>query len=85
MFEKFKTNYAIVDSSEKNKFRPSNQDYFAGSGKRLAFISNPNNPTGITRYGDELKELIKMGSQPNNGLLMDEAYEMFHSPPCSAM
>ena len=42
-------------------------------------LSNPSNPTGHTRYGEELKELIEMAEQSKNGILLDEAYEMFHT------
>ncbi|HJN70545.1 MAG TPA: pyridoxal phosphate-dependent aminotransferase, partial [Candidatus Thalassarchaeaceae archaeon] len=45
----------------------------------------PQNPSGQTRSSDELKELIEMAEQPNNGILLDEAYEMFHSPSVSGI
>merc|ERR1719361_2456681 len=51
----------------------------------MPIISNPGNPTGPARAGDELKELMEMAERPQNGILLDEAYEMFHSPNVSGM
>ena len=51
----------------------------------MPVISNPSNPTGHTRAGEELKELMEMAEQSKNGILLDEAYEMFHSPAVSGM
>ena len=48
-------------------------------------LSNPCNPTGITKKDDELKNLVEDASFGDSGLLIDEAYELFHSPPVSAM
>ena len=48
-------------------------------------ISNPGNPTGHARYGQELKELLIMAEKEKNGILLDEAYEMFHSPCVSGL
>ena len=31
-------------------------------------ISNPSNPTGHARAGDELKELMRMAEAPQNGI-----------------
>jgi len=77
------TNWRVVPFTEQNGFRPSNAEYFDRTGLNhrthlLPIISNPGNPTGHTRSGDELEELIAMAEQPKCGILLDEAYEMFH-------
>jgi aspartate/methionine/tyrosine aminotransferase len=74
----------------ENSFHPTNAEYYDRSGlnhKTMLFpvISNPGNPTGHARAGDELKELIQMAESPRNGILLDEAYEMFHSPAISGL
>ena len=51
----------------------------------MPIISNPQNPSGQTRWGEELKELIQLAEQSKNGILLDEAYEMFHSPSVSGI
>mmetsp|Transcript_1626 Transcript_1626/g.4988 ORF Transcript_1626/g.4988 Transcript_1626/m.4988 type:complete len:464 (-) Transcript_1626:161-1552(-) len=84
------TNYKVVPFTKENGFHPPNADYFDRTNLNakthlLPIISNPGNPTGHTRYGAELEELVQMAEQPKNGLLMDEAYEMFHSPAVSAI
>ena len=82
-----KIKYLLVDSSEKNSFKPSIDD-FVGNKKnqrQLIFLSNPSNPTGITKKGDTLKELVERSSFKNSGLLIDEAYEIISNPPVSAM
>ncbi len=79
--------YHLIDSTIDNNFHPSVNEYLAGGSnqRKLVLLSNPCNPTGITRIGDELKELVERSSYDVNGLLIDEAYELFHSPPVSAM
>jgi len=77
------TNWQVVPFTKENGFHPSNAEYFDRTGLNakthlLPIISNPSNPTGHTRAGAELKELIEMAEQPKNGILLDEAYEMFH-------
>ena len=78
------TNWQVVPFNKENGFHPSNAAYFDRTGLNakthlMPVISNPSNPTGHTRYGAELKELIEMAEQSKNGILLDEAYEMFHS------
>merc|ERR1711865_1326465 len=51
----------------------------------MAVMSNPQNPTGHTRHGKELEELIQMAEETKNGILLDEAYEMFYSPNVSGI
>ncbi|MDG2149615.1 MAG: pyridoxal phosphate-dependent aminotransferase [Planctomycetota bacterium] len=75
--------WRVVTSNEENGFHPSNADYFDRTGLNakahlLPIISNPGNPTGHTRADAELEELISMAEQSKNGILLDEAYEMFH-------
>jgi aspartate/methionine/tyrosine aminotransferase len=77
------TNWRVVPSTEENGFHPPNALYFDRTGldaktHLLPIISNPGNPTGHTRAGAELEELIALAEQPGNGILLDEAYEMFH-------
>lgn len=77
------TSWRVVPFTEENGFHPPNSAYFdrAGLNHRthvFPVISNPGNPTGHTRAGDELKELMALAEQPGNGILLDEAYEMFH-------
>ena len=38
----------------------------------MPIISNPGNPTGHTRSGEELKELIEMAEAAKSGILLDE-------------
>ena len=87
MLRLMKREYHIVDSTVENCFHPSVDDYLKGgsSQRKLILLSNPCNPTGITRKEDELKELVERSTFDENGLLIDEAYELFHSPPVSAM
>ena len=40
----------------------------------MPIISNPGNPSGHTRFGAELEELVAMAEQPKCGILLDEAY-----------
>ena len=84
------TEYEIVPFTKDNGFHPSNSEYFDRSGvgdgtSLMPVISNPQNPSGQTRSGEELRELIEMAEQPGNGILLDEAYEMFHSPSVSGI
>jgi len=79
--------YSLVDSHAENHFFPSVQDYVnTGEDVRnLVMLSNPCNPTGVTRSGNELKALVEKASYGSFGLLIDEAYELFHEPPGSAL
>jgi aminotransferase len=77
------TQWRVVQSDEANGFHPSNAAYFDRAGLNakthlFPIVSNPGNPTGHTRTGAELEELIALAEQPKNGILLDEAYEMFH-------
>jgi len=85
-----KTNFKVVPFTKENNFHPPNADYYDRTGLNasthiLPVISNPSNPTGHTRAGDELKELMEMAEQSKNGILLDEAYEWFHEGSVSGM
>jgi aspartate/methionine/tyrosine aminotransferase len=82
--------WKVVDYNEENGFHPQNSEYFDRTGLNakthlMPVISNPQNPTGHTRSGAELEELIGMAEQKKCGILLDEAYEMFHSPSVSGI
>jgi aminotransferase len=79
--------YSLVDSHVNNHFSPSVQDYINtnDADRNLVMLSNPCNPTGITRSGNDLKNLVEKASYGSSGLLIDEAYELFHDPPTSAL
>ena len=51
----------------------------------MPLLSNPCNPTGITKSGDELKDFVKRASKAGHGALIDEAYEMFYKEPISSL
>ncbi|MEX1025255.1 MAG: pyridoxal phosphate-dependent aminotransferase [Planctomycetota bacterium] len=76
-------NWRTVAFNEENGFHPPNAAYFDRTGLNakthlFPILSNPGNPTGHTRVGAELEELIALAEQPGCGILLDEAYEMFH-------
>lgn len=78
------TSWKVVPFTVENGFHPPNAAYFDRTGLNakthlLAVLSNPGNPTGHTRSGRELAELMAMAEEPKHGILLDEAYEMFHS------
>ena len=84
------TEYEIVPFNKENNFHPHNSEYYDRSGVSegiglMPVISNPQNPSGQTRSGEELRELIEMAEQSGNGILLDEAYELFHSPSVSGI
>merc|ERR1712226_381083 len=83
-------NFKTVPFTKENGFHPPNSAYYERSTTTakthiFAVMSNPQNPTGHTRYGEELEELIRMAEETKNGILLDEAYEMFHSPNVSGI
>ena len=78
--------YTLIASGEANGFRASIDDYLVDSGgKGLVMASNPCNPTGHTRTGDELKVLVDAACSGRTGVLVDEAYELLHTNPVSAL
>ena len=86
MLELTKRKYSIVESGIENGFYPSVSDYKAENDftRKLILLSNPCNPTGVTRSGEELNNLVNEFAYGDSGLLIDEAYELFHNPPISA-
>ena len=90
ILEQTDTDFQIVPFTKENGFHPTNEEYFDRSGLNaktslMPIISNPQNPSGQTRWGDELIDLIRLAEGPKNGILLDEAYEMFHSPSVSGI
>ena len=90
ILEQTDTDFQIVPFTKENGFHPSNEEYFDRSGLNaktslMPIISNPQNPSGQTRWGEELSDLIRLAEGPKNGILLDEAYEMFHSPSVSGI
>ncbi len=90
ILEQTDTDFQIVPFTKENGFHPTNEEYFDRSGLNaktslMPIISNPQNPSGQTRWGDELRDLIRLAEGPKNGILLDEAYEMFHSPSVSGI
>eukprot|EP00339_Tiarina_fusa_P016977 CAMPEP_0117016838 /NCGR_PEP_ID=MMETSP0472-20121206/13237_1 /TAXON_ID=693140 ORGANISM="Tiarina fusus, Strain LIS" /NCGR_SAMPLE_ID=MMETSP0472 /ASSEMBLY_ACC=CAM_ASM_000603 /LENGTH=58 /DNA_ID=CAMNT_0004721045 /DNA_START=35 /DNA_END=211 /DNA_ORIENTATION=+ len=51
----------------------------------MAMFSNPSNPTGHTKFGDELEDFVKRASSTGKGALIDEAYEMIFKDPVSSL
>jgi len=87
MLERLGIPYDVIDSDVDNQFCPPIENYTsAGSSqKSMMLLSNPCNPTGITRSGTDIDALVAAASTSDCGLLIDEAYEMFHDPPISAL
>merc|ERR1719233_1299325 len=79
--------YSLVDSNKANNFLPESWEYFEAGGRKkiMPLMSNPCNPTGITRAGQDLADFVAMAEGENMGALIDEAYEMMRSPPVSAL
>ena len=78
------SNFKVVPFTKENNFHPPNSAYYDRTGlnaktRILPVISNPSNPTGHTRYGEELEELMALAEQDKNGIILDEAYEWFHT------
>ena len=85
LLERLGRPYTLVPSTVENGFAPPVDDYLTGEGRSLALLSNPCNPTGVTRTGDDLERLVKAASSGDSGVLVDEAYEFFHDEPVSAL
>ncbi len=85
LLERLGRPYTLVPSTVENGFAPPVDDYLAGEGRSLALLSNPCNPTGITRTGDDLARLVEAAKGGTSGVLVDEAYELFHDEPVSAL
>jgi aspartate/methionine/tyrosine aminotransferase len=87
MLERLGRTWSMVESNEQNRFTPPVAEYLAGDAdaRSLILMSNPCNPTGVTRQGPDLEELVRAASSDRTGLLIDEAYELFHDQPESAL
>ena len=87
ILERLQRPYDLVHSGVDNSFKPASTAYLpqAEAESALMLLSNPCNPTGITRTGADLETLLQAASRDGIGLLIDEAYELFHSPPASAL
>ncbi|MCZ6602229.1 MAG: pyridoxal phosphate-dependent aminotransferase [Planctomycetota bacterium] len=79
--------HEFVHSGEENGFAPPIQDYTRTTegSRHLILMSNPCNPTGVTRKGADLEALVEAAGSENVGLLIDEAYELFVDEPSSAL
>lgn len=78
--------YDTVDSGPQNGFAPPIDAFTrAERGRHLVLLSNPCNPTGVTRHGADLERLVSAARSGTCGLLIDEAYELFHHEPVSAL
>lgn len=77
----------LVESGEANRFTPPVEQYLerSSAGRHLMLLSNPCNPTGVARDGDDLRRLVEAAASAGTGLLIDEAYELLHRPPVSAL
>ena len=87
MLERLGRTWTMVPSHVGNGFTPSVGEYVsAPEGSRsLVLMSNPCNPTGITRRGADLRAIVEAASAAQTGLLIDEAYELFQDRPESAL
>jgi aspartate/methionine/tyrosine aminotransferase len=87
MLERLDRPWSMVPSHEANRFSPSTADYLdrPDGARSLILLSNPCNPTGVTRRGPQLRALVDAASTDHTGLLVDEAYELFQDRPESAL
>lgn len=87
LLERLERTWSMTPSTVANRFTPPLAEYLArtGTGRHLVMLSNPCNPTGVTRQGAELEQLVGAASSEGMGLLVDEAYELFHDEPVSAL
>jgi len=86
ILERLGRRYTLVPSTVENGFAPPVEDYLTGDDARsLIVLSNPCNPTGVTRDGEDLQRLVAAASGESVGVLVDEAYELFHDEPVSAL
>ncbi|NRA75212.1 MAG: pyridoxal phosphate-dependent aminotransferase, partial [Planctomycetes bacterium] len=87
ILERLAVPYDLIESDVENQFCPPIENYTSpGTHDRtMMLLSNPCNPTGVTRTGTDIDALVAAASSPDCGLLIDEAYELFHDPPASAL
>ncbi|HZN62254.1 MAG TPA: pyridoxal phosphate-dependent aminotransferase [Planctomycetota bacterium] len=79
--------YDAVASGPQNGFAPPVEEFTRAepSKRHLVLMSNPCNPTGITRDGADLERIVAAARTGKVGLLIDEAYELFHEEPVSSL
>ena len=60
MLRLLKLDYELVNSNEENQFSPSVTNYLSTdqANRKLILLSNPCNPTGVTKSGESLEELV---------------------------
>lgn len=88
MLERTGRRYDLIPSGVEDRFVPAIADYLRAGGdggRHIVLMSNPCNPTGVTRPAADLRALVGASAAPGVGLLIDEAYELFHDPPVSAL
>jgi aspartate/methionine/tyrosine aminotransferase len=86
ILERLGRRYTLVPSTVENGFAPPIDDYVEeGEDRSFIVMSNPCNPTGVTREGEDLERLVAAASSGRVGVLVDEAYELFHDGPVSAL
>ena len=63
----FKQDYKLIECIEENTFSPTTDEYFGkNTNESKLLLSNPCNPTEITRKKDELKELLEKPEERSN-------------------
>src|SRR5215510_9861161 len=79
--------YDTIASGPQNRFAPPVDELtrVEPGARHLLLLSNPCNPTGVTRHGDDLERIVTAARSGNMALLIDEAYELFHDEPVSAL
>jgi aminotransferase len=79
--------YETVPSGPDNGFAPPVGELTRSEPPRrhLLLMSNPCNPTGVTRHGGDLEQIVNAARSAQVGLLIDEAYELFHDEPVSSL
>lgn len=85
MLRLLRRSYSLVESNVENGFGPSVEEYATERGRHLILLSNPCNPTGVTRCEEDLENLVRAVASDGNALMVDEAYELFHDKPVSAL
>ncbi|HKS15735.1 MAG TPA: pyridoxal phosphate-dependent aminotransferase [Planctomycetota bacterium] len=83
----FGRSYDVITSGTENRFAPSVDELIRiePSKRHLLLLSNPCNPTGVTRDGADLERIVTAARTGKIGLLIDEAYELFHEEPVSSL
>src|SRR6266850_3190197 len=79
--------FDAVTSGPDNKFAPPVEELTRAEPpkRHLLLMSSPCNPTGVTRHGADLERIVTAARSGKVGLLIDEAYELFHDEPVSSL